>query len=146
MPPADGLVILCGMNTSELESRSAMPQPEIAVDAARSPDPAAAASPAPVRSTSRPGRPLSLSRHAAAGAVVAAACAALWVAHYLLTTTYGYLGLGLSSPLSFFVLGLDHGMGEKGAEALFVVVTRFALAFGVCWGPAAALLDLLERR
>jgi len=88
--------------------------------------------------------PLSLSRHAGAGAILAAGIGALWVAHYLVTTQYGYTLFGTS--IFQYVIGISHGIGEKAAEALFVVVTRFLLAFGLAWGPLTLLIALVSRR
>lgn len=89
-------------------------------------------------------RPLSLSRYATVSAMLAAGIAALWVLEYLLTTQYGSTLFGTS--IWRYVTGVSHGVGEKAVEALFVVLTRFLLVFGLGWGPLTLLIALASRR
>jgi hypothetical protein len=80
----------------------------------------------------------SLSRHAASGALFASLIGTIWVLHYLVTTVYGLYGVG--SPLLEYVIGTDHNLEVFGSEALFVVVTRFLVAFGVSWLPITVVI------
>ena len=88
----------------------------------------------------------SLSRHMASGALFASLIGAIWVLRYLITTTYGMtpttiFGTTYSSPLVWeYVIGTQHNLKEFGSEALFVVVTRFLVAFGVSWSPITVVI------
>jgi hypothetical protein len=90
----------------------------------------------------------SLSRHTGAGALLASLLGALWVLHYLFTTQYGvttaYVGT-ISYSLGEYVLGSAHNLGEFGSEALFIVFTRFLLAFAFSWPPLTMLIALVRR-
>lgn len=89
-------------------------------------------------------RPLALSRHAVAGAMLAVCIAALWILEYLLTTQYGTRLFG--TAIWRYVTGLSYGAGEEAVESLFVVLTRFLLVFGLGWGPLMLLVALAGRR
>ena len=52
-----------------------------------------------------------------------------------------YAGISLSAV----VLGQVQGIGAEGAEALFVVVSRFVIGFGLSWGPITAILAAVRR-
>ncbi len=80
----------------------------------------------------------STSRHATAGAIIAVFLAALWVIQYL---ARDYAGLSLSAILMGQVSGIDAG----GAEALFVVTSRFIIVFGLGWGPITAIIAAVRR-
>lgn len=88
-------------------------------------------------------RPSSAASHVLTGAAIAAFVAAIWVIHYLVTTSYGsYYG---GSSLLSIVLGEEHGIGADGAEALFVIGARFLLVSGLAWLPASAVVAAVRR-
>ena len=84
----------------------------------------------------------SLSRHAASGAILASLIGTLWVLHYLVTTVYGLYGV--ASSLLDYVVGAEHNLDVFGSEALFVIVTRFLIAFGLSWAPITTLIAVIR--
>ncbi len=84
----------------------------------------------------------------AASAAFASLIGTLWVLQYLFTTVYGYSSFGLSPSTSLweYVYGIAHNLDVFGSEALFVVATRFLIAFGLCWGPLFALVAATKRK
>ncbi len=91
-----------------------------------------------------------LGRHAASGAVAAAMVGALWVMHYLLTATYGHTTdtvvgrIDVPIPLWEYIVGQYSNLGAFAAEALFIVVTRFLLAFSVSWAVLTVGTSFLD--
>ena len=85
----------------------------------------------------------SMSRHALSGAAISVFLAIPWIVWYLMNTVYGIYGIG--DNLMDVVLGTAHGIGADAAEALFVVVTRFLIVFGICWAPITALIAFMQR-
>jgi hypothetical protein len=79
---------------------------------------------------------------ALSGAVIASLIGTLWVLHYLLTTTYGLMMAG--TPLLNYVLGQAHNLEVFGAEATFVVISRFLIAFGLSWAPLTAIIGAIR--
>lgn len=86
---------------------------------------------------------ISLSQHAASGAIFAALIAALWVLHYLVTTRYGIFDSN-SIILLKYVTGQEHNL-QIGSEATFVIMTRFISAFGLSWAPITILIALVRK-
>ncbi len=76
------------------------------------------------------------------GASIAAFVAALSLLPYLFTTTYGYLGIGPS--MMDYVRGVETGVSEAAAEALFVITTRYILVFGLAWAPISLILRFIR--
>ncbi len=71
----------------------------------------------------------------ALGAVIAVAIAGFWVYSYLHGTVIGW------TLLWDYVVGDAHGSdGFVSTEALFVVIARFLLGFGMFWGPSTLLV------
>jgi hypothetical protein len=85
----------------------------------------------------------SMSRHALAGATIAAFLAIPWVLYYLYATTRG---MGAGESYLAVVLGMAGGMEAYASEAIFVVLTRFILIFGLFWAPITALIALIKAR
>jgi len=92
-------------------------------------------------------RRFSLSNHAGSGAIFSSLIGILWVLHYLLTTQYGVSMYGgvIGSSLLEYVVGTAHNLDVFGSEALFVVVTRFLIAFGLSWAPVTALIAAIRK-
>lgn len=86
-------------------------------------------------------RKFSISSHAGSGAVISALIASMWVLHYLFTTVFGFLYHSMWE----YVTGQAFNLETAGAEALFVVVTRFLLAFGISWAPVTFLVALIRK-
>ncbi|HJL69574.1 MAG TPA: hypothetical protein QGI30_01780 [Anaerolineales bacterium] len=91
----------------------------------------------------KPKKRFDLSQNAAAGAVLAAFFAALWVIDYTMNTSWGERG-GYSTPIIDFVLGREYGMDEGALGILIVVVTRFIIAFGITWAPLTAAIGWVK--
>jgi threonine/homoserine efflux transporter RhtA len=93
------------------------------------------------------GRRFSLGRHAASGAMVAVLAGTLWALYYLLTVQYGR-NLGqfgfAGDSLWGYVIGKSLNL-NGGGDLLFIVVTRFIVAFGLLWLPATALIAAVRR-
>lgn len=83
----------------------------------------------------------SLSKHALSGALGASLVATLWIFHYLITTAQstGFPSLPYTIPLWKYVVGSAYNL-EFAQEALFVVVTRFLMGFGVSWLPITTII------
>ena len=88
-------------------------------------------------------RGFSMSRHALAGATIAAFLAIPWVVYYLFSTTRGMAG---GESYLAVVLGMAGGMEAYASEAIFAVLTRFILVFGLSWAPITALIALIKAR
>jgi tetratricopeptide (TPR) repeat protein len=80
-------------------------------------------------------RRFSFTDHAIAGAMVAFLVATLWIFASILTTRMGWTEL-----IEVVLNTSGRYLLEYAMEALFVVVTRFFLAFGCLWGPAAFII------
>lgn len=84
----------------------------------------------------------SLGQHAASGAIFAALIGAVWVAQYLVATRFG-VGFISGNQILDYVMGQAFNL-ETSPEALFVVMTRFILAFGFSWAPITLVITILD--
>ena len=75
--------------------------------------------------------------------MIACLLATLFTLHYLITTTYGYMGYGDS--LITYVIGSNHNFDEFASEALFVSMMRFFLVFGFTWFPVTSIVATMKR-
>ena len=79
---------------------------------------------------------------------VAMMIAGLTVFEYLASTqfgtTIGGMTVGVSS-LMRHVLGGSHGLGDQGAEALFIISARFILVTSLLWAPLLFLFSTIGR-
>jgi hypothetical protein len=83
---------------------------------------------------------LSVGETAVLGAMVAAILAALWVLVYLVSREVFNGGVLLE-----YVIGTKQSHpGFQSTEPMFVILSRFILAFGLTWGPASAVIYTLS--
>jgi hypothetical protein len=84
----------------------------------------------------------SLSQHASSGAILATLIGVLWVLGYLVSASccgpYG-------SQVLSYVTGKSINLGAFGSEALFVVITRFMIAFGLSWLPITLSIAIVRK-
>ncbi len=88
-------------------------------------------------------RRFSLSDHAGSGAIISCMIGSIWVLQYLFSTM-----ITTYFPPSIiweYVSGQDYNLGSMSEEALFIVVTRFLLAFSISWAPITFLIALIRK-
>lgn len=83
-------------------------------------------------------REFSISKHAGSGAIIAAMIASLWVLQYLVSA-------GTILPYWQWVTEIRNTQGLGLTEALFIIVARFLVAFGITWAPITVIISIIRK-